>query len=145
MKVAPTILIVSLLLAPAVPRATDTQPDSVFAAVNALERQGRNGDAEARAAVEFMSPPEINAYMRAHGRAAAAVEAAWRLGSFYLAPPYQTYVAAARWFHMAAERGHPEAQAKLGAMYFSGNGIRKDYAEAARWSRLAARQGDSTA
>ena len=41
-----------------------------------------------------------------------------------------------------AEQGDAEAQNNLGAMYYTGQGVRQDYAEAARWYRKAAEQGD---
>ena len=46
-----------------------------------------------------------------------------------------------RWYRLAAEQGHPEAQFRIAAMYHSGRGVPKDYDEAARWVRLAAEQG----
>ncbi len=42
----------------------------------------------------------------------------------------------------AAEKGDAIAQAKLGDMYYNGEGVQKDYAEAARWYKKAAEQGD---
>ena len=40
-----------------------------------------------------------------------------------------------------AEQGDAEAQARLGGMYLSGQGVTQDYAEAVKWYRLAAEQG----
>ena len=40
-----------------------------------------------------------------------------------------------------AEQGVAEAQNNLGAMYYSGQGVRQDDAEALRWYRKAAEQG----
>lgn len=40
-----------------------------------------------------------------------------------------------------AEAGEPSCQNTLGAMYFYGEVVTKDYYEAAHWFRLAARQG----
>jgi TPR repeat protein len=45
----------------------------------------------------------------------------------------------------AAEQGHAEAQATLGAMYGMGRGVPQDDAEAARWTRKAAEQGHAKA
>ena len=45
----------------------------------------------------------------------------------------------------AAESGDAIAQANLGWMYQSGEGVPKDYAEAMNWFRLAADQGDAVA
>ena len=40
-----------------------------------------------------------------------------------------------------AEQGDPEAQVRLGFMYFYGQGVPQDGAEAVRWVRMAAEQG----
>ena len=48
---------------------------------------------------------------------------------------------AARWFRLAADQGHAEAQFNLGVMYDEGKGVPQDDAEAARWYQLAADQG----
>ena len=40
-----------------------------------------------------------------------------------------------------AEEGEPESQYKLGKMYYSGEGVPKDYAKAVKWYRKAAEQG----
>ena len=45
----------------------------------------------------------------------------------------------------AAESGDAIAQANLGWMYQSGEGVPQDYAEAMNWFRLAADQGDAIA
>ena len=52
---------------------------------------------------------------------------------------------AARWLHLAAEQGHPDAQLRLGLMYALGEGVPTDDAEAMRWFRLAAEQGNESA
>ena len=52
---------------------------------------------------------------------------------------------AARWYRLAAEQGHAEAQGNLGVMYASGRGVSQDYGEALRWFRLAADQGHAPA
>jgi len=44
-----------------------------------------------------------------------------------------------------AEAGDPDAQVKLGLMYFAGEGVPRDRAEAAKWMRLAAEQGHADA
>jgi len=43
----------------------------------------------------------------------------------------------------AAEQGDANAQAKLGDMYYQGQGVPQDYAEAASWLRKAADHGDA--
>jgi len=54
-------------------------------------------------------------------------------------------VEAAKWYRIAAEQGHKDAQFSLGVAYYFGNGVTKDYAEAAKWFRKAADQGDAGA
>src|SRR5436309_3203198 len=44
-----------------------------------------------------------------------------------------------------ADQGNAEAQYNLAIMYFTGQGVPKDYAEAAKWFRLAAEQGHAGA
>ena len=44
-----------------------------------------------------------------------------------------------------ANQGIAEAQARLGAMYFEGKGVRQDYSKAAQWLEKAANQGDASA
>ncbi|MFO1082345.1 MAG: tetratricopeptide repeat protein [Reyranellaceae bacterium] len=48
---------------------------------------------------------------------------------------------AARLWTIWAERGNAEARTLLGAMYWSGEGVRRDHKEAARLYLLAAHQG----
>jgi len=54
---------------------------------------------------------------------------------------------AARWYRMAAEQGHVDAQYNLGVMYDNGagGGVKQDYQEAAKWYRMAAVQGSTDA
>jgi len=52
---------------------------------------------------------------------------------------------ARKWFRLAALQGDADAQAKLGAMCFLGEGAAKDAVEAAKWFRLASAQGNATA
>ena len=40
-----------------------------------------------------------------------------------------------------AEKGHAPAQSGLGMMYFTGQGVSKDYKTAVKWFKLAAEQG----
>ena len=46
---------------------------------------------------------------------------------------------------LAAERGEPEAQYKLGILYDTGDGVEQDKWEAVEWWRKAAKQGDKNA
>jgi len=45
----------------------------------------------------------------------------------------------------AAEQGDPDAQFKLGVLYYSGEGVPQDLTEARKWILKAAEQGDATA
>ena len=42
-----------------------------------------------------------------------------------------------------AEQGNGKAQYVLGAIYYAGKGVKKDYKKAVKWTRLAAEQGNS--
>ena len=53
----------------------------------------------------------------------------------------KNYETAAKWFHLAAERGLARSQLNLGNRYALGQGVKQDYVEAAKWIRLAADQG----
>lgn len=53
----------------------------------------------------------------------------------------QDYSEAARLLRQAADKGHAEAQATLGAAYQLGRGVPQDYAQAAVWYKKAAEQG----
>src|SRR5665213_1606188 len=58
----------------------------------------------------------------------------------------QDCVEAAKWFRMAAEKGHAKAQYWLGWLYHDGRGgITQDWTEAAKWYREAASQGNADA
>ncbi len=52
---------------------------------------------------------------------------------------------AARWYRLAAERGHFHARLQLGHMFKTGEGVPQDGNEAAKWYRLAAEQGQAEA
>ena len=52
---------------------------------------------------------------------------------------------AVRWWRLAADQGHVDAQNSLGFMYREGRGVPQDAAEAVRWYRLAADQGHAGA
>jgi TPR repeat protein len=55
------------------------------------------------------------------------------------------YIRAARLLLPLAERGNARAQAMLGYMYATGQGIPQSYDAASYWYRLSAEQGDTTA
>lgn len=52
------------------------------------------------------------------------------------------FAEASKWFAAAAEQGQIEAQMKLGAMYFQGQGVEKNYGEALFWFTKAAERGN---
>ena len=52
---------------------------------------------------------------------------------------------AAKWYRMAAELGHAEAQCRLAQALETGTGIKRDTTEAAEWYRKAADQGHAGA
>jgi uncharacterized protein len=51
------------------------------------------------------------------------------------------YATAARIFRSLAERGDPDAQHNLGAMYLRGQGVPQNFAKASKWFQKAADQG----
>lgn len=51
------------------------------------------------------------------------------------------FAEAAPFFQQAAEKGHPEAQLILGALYHDGQGVQKDKQQAQYWTQEAAKQG----
>ena len=53
----------------------------------------------------------------------------------------QDYADAAKFYRMAAEQGHAQAQNSLGFMYSWGLGVKQDNSEAQKWYRLAAAGG----
>ena len=57
----------------------------------------------------------------------------------------ENYAEAVKWFRKSAEQGDAGAQSKLGACYYSGQGVPQDYTEAVKWFRKAAEQGDADA
>jgi len=52
---------------------------------------------------------------------------------------------AVKWYRLAAEQGHADAQYNLGWMYRTGRGVPQDDKTAVKWFRLAAEQGDADA
>jgi uncharacterized protein len=75
-------------------------------------------------------------------------DAQWALGILYRGGGRSepNYVEALKWFKLAANQGHIQAQLHLGEIYQVGLfGVSEDKAEAAKWYRLAALQGDARA
>lgn len=57
----------------------------------------------------------------------------------------KNHIEAVKWFNLAADNGHAEAQFMLGECYYNGYGVKQDYKEAAKWYELAAKQGHALA
>ena len=55
------------------------------------------------------------------------------------------YNEAFKYYKLATELGHAEAQYKLGRCFYNGDGVEQSYAEAVKWYRLAAEQGFAAA
>lgn len=55
------------------------------------------------------------------------------------------YAAALRLYRPLAEQGVAAAQYSLGVMYYTGQGVPRNFVEASKWYRLAAAQGDAGA
>jgi TPR repeat protein len=80
------------------------------------------------------------------GNADGAYELArkrYKVGNYYGTD--QDAEAAAKWYRVAANKGHIEAQCEMGVAYTFGHGVPKDHIESIRWYRLAADGGDSHA
>ena len=57
----------------------------------------------------------------------------------------QSYAEAAKWYRLAAEQGHAQAQGLLAIKYGLGQGVTQDYVEAHKWINLAAAQSQGYA
>ncbi|MCQ2269321.1 MAG: sel1 repeat family protein, partial [Bacteroidaceae bacterium] len=57
----------------------------------------------------------------------------------------QSYEDAARWYRVAAEQGHAEAQCNLGYLHANGLGVEESQEKAFHWYKQAADNGDMTA
>ena len=68
-------------------------------------------------------------------------EAQFRVGFSYCQGRSPNYTEAARWFRLAAQKGHANAQFNLGQLYNLGQGLARDPAEAVSWFTKAAEQG----
>ena len=47
-----------------------------------------------------------------------------------------------KWYTLAAEQGHANAQTSLGFMYATGDGVPQDYVYAHMWGNIAATNGN---
>ena len=47
------------------------------------------------------------------------------------------------WFRRAAEQDYTQAQHNLGAMYGSGQGVKRDYVQAYKWLNICAAKGNA--
>ena len=75
----------------------------------------------------------------------ADTQNAWGNKFYYGQGVPQDYKEAFKWYRLAAEQGHAQAQCDLGEMYYEGEGVPHDYAEAIKWWKLAAEQGHEEA
>jgi TPR repeat protein len=57
----------------------------------------------------------------------------------------QDHTDAVKWWRLAADQGHANAQSNLGGMYKNGRGVPQDHTEAVNLFRLAADQGNAVA
>ena len=57
----------------------------------------------------------------------------------------QDYKTAVKWYRLAAEKGHANAQSNLGVMYAYGQGVIQDYVRAHMWYNIAASSGNANA
>ena len=55
------------------------------------------------------------------------------------------YAEAVKWYRLAAERGDNDAQFNLGAMYFEGQGVKKDKVIGLMWLEISSRNGNNSA
>ncbi len=56
-----------------------------------------------------------------------------------------SYTEAAKWYRLAAEKGHSCAQYNMGCCYWNGRGVTKSRTTAISWWKKAAAQGDEDA
>lgn len=73
-------------------------------------------------------------------------EAQYRVGELYLQKDGLDYnpLQSARWFSLAARKGHPLAQARLGDMLFNGDGIDPQPVEGLMWLTIAQQRTQGT-
>ena len=114
----------------------DGSPVDHVRATHWFERAAEQGEQVPRAAHHYRAA--------VHGDA----EAQWNLGSMYTwndegAPKNHTL--AVHWYNLAAERGHADAQLKLGDMYYTAWGVEGNRSLAAKWYTRAAEQGNINA
>ena len=55
----------------------------------------------------------------------------------------QSPAEAANWFRRAAEQDYVQAQHNLGAMYGTGQGVKRDYVQAYKWLNICAAKGNA--
>ena len=89
---------------------------------------------------EDLLPPPTGGRCPPSAYFADPAEMAYRRGNEYRAG--EDHAASARWFRLAAERGHPYAASQLGYMCHTGQGIPADPAEAVRLYRQAVEKGN---
>ena len=60
-------------------------------------------------------------------------------------PEFEDEAEAVRWYRMATEQGHADAQSALGLMYANGRGVLKDATLAHMWLNIAGANGSEIA
>jgi TPR repeat protein len=95
---------------------------------------------EAPAVRTVMKRPRVDPALLLPKATAGDLEAMAALGLFY---DEQTWASAdaQKWLRAAAEKGHPQAQDRLGQLYALGKGVKQDYKEAQRWFTAAEKFG----
>jgi len=92
--------------------------------------------------LEWLRKAADNGYMEAQFKVGEIY--APLLGAFSETPPTQDdYAQAAKWYLLAAEQGHKEAQSRLAGFYAVTNrGVDQDFTQAFKWYKAASEQGD---
>ena len=97
----------------------------------------------------FLRSLEEEEFKRLEGRASRGdAQAQYDLGEKLYNGEWNVardYAKAAKWYREAAERGHADAQYKLGSMYDCGKGVDEDAEKAEMWYRKAMENGQDDA
>jgi TPR repeat protein len=99
---------------------------------------------EAPAVRTVMKRPKVDPGMLLPKATAGDLDAMAALGIFY---DDQTWASAdaLKWLRAAAEKGHAQAQDRLGSLYALGKGVKQDYKEAQKWYAMAEKSGHGLA
>ena len=137
-------------------RSPEPETPADFSGMMALARRG-NASAQFNVAAAYLSGNGVARDERAgvEWMAKAALggdrDAQFNLGAMYAEGTHRPFVAknigdAIKWYHLAAENNHVEAQVNLALIYYYGvDGTPRNYEEAVKWFERAADQGDPKA